>query len=232
MKHSMILLVGSLMLAGCAAQTPDEGAGQPSPPAQEQAAPPPAAEPAPPPPETTPQPAPSPSEPTAAKPVAPPPAPRPEKPAEVPPVEPRPKVDPAPAEKPKPSAVEEQKPAPPKPASQKPAEPPSTPMTKGVVVMAGSKLGAVRLEHKLHAERDGNTCASCHHPSKPEKPATAPQQACSDCHTTTAMPPMKTRLQAAFHDAKAQSGTCIDCHRKENAGGKKAPLNCQECHKR
>ena len=43
---------------------------------------------------------------------------------------------------------------------------------------------------------------------------------------------MKTRLQAAFHDVKAQSGTCIDCHKKENAKGKKAPLKCQECHKK
>lgn len=38
--------------------------------------------------------------------------------------------------------------------------------------------------------------------------------------------------EAAFHDVKGESGTCIDCHKKENASGKKAPLKCQECHKK
>lgn len=38
--------------------------------------------------------------------------------------------------------------------------------------------------------------------------------------------------EAAFHDVKGESGTCIDCHKKENASGKEAPLKCQECHKK
>jgi hypothetical protein len=92
-------------------------------------------------------------------------------------------------------------------------------------------LGGVRFEHKLHVARAGNNCATCHHPSKPEKPAGAPQQACSNCHTKVATPPMKTIYQGAFHNPTAQSGTCIDCHKAQNAQGKKAPLNCMECHK-
>jgi hypothetical protein len=93
-------------------------------------------------------------------------------------------------------------------------------------------MGGVRFEHKLHTERAGNNCATCHHPSRPEKPATALQQACSDCHTKAATPPMKTRYQAAFHNPTAQSGTCVDCHKTENAKGMNAPLKCAECHKK
>lgn len=42
---------------------------------------------------------------------------------------------------------------------------------------------------------------------------------------------MKTIYQGAFHNPVAQSGTCIDCHKSENAKGKKAPVNCMDCHK-
>jgi nitrate/TMAO reductase-like tetraheme cytochrome c subunit len=103
---------------------------------------------------------------------------------------------------------------------------------KDVVVLTGSPMGGVRFEHKLHADRAGNTCVGCHHASKPEKPHTAPQQACSDCHTKVAAAPMKTRYQAAFHNPTAQAGTCIDCHKTENAKGTKAPLKCVDCHKK
>lgn len=113
----------------------------------------------------------------------------------------------------------------PAPAAPKTAAPPD------VIVLTGSPLGGVRLEHKLHATRAGNDCTKCHHPSKPEKPASAPQQACSDCHLKKAAAPMKTIYQGAFHNPMAQSGTCIDCHKSENAKGKKAPSNCMDCHK-
>jgi hypothetical protein len=116
-------------------------------------------------------------------------------------------------------------PQPPAPAAPKTAAPPD------VILLTGSPLGGVRLEHKLHATRAGNDCTTCHHPSRTEKPASAPQQACSDCHTKKAMAPMKTIYQGAFHNPMAQSGTCIDCHKSENAKGKKAPMNCMDCHK-
>jgi hypothetical protein len=38
---------------------------------------------------------------------------------------------------------------------------------------------------------------------------------------------MKTSLQAAFHDPKGATGTCIDCHRQK---GSPAPVKCLECH--
>lgn len=106
------------------------------------------------------------------------------------------------------------------------AQPPDT------VVLTGSPMGGVKFPHKVHGELAGGKCETCHHPSKTEKPATAPQQKCSECHTKTAEAPMKTKLQAAFHDPMAKKGTCVDCHLKENAGGKAAPVKCPECHKK
>jgi len=101
-----------------------------------------------------------------------------------------------------------------------------------VLILKGSPFGPVKFTHKLHADKTGGKCEVCHHASKPEKPATAPQQACRDCHTKPAVKPMKTITQAAFHNPLAKAGTCIDCHLKENAAGKKAPTKCVECHKK
>jgi len=103
---------------------------------------------------------------------------------------------------------------------------------KDTSILKGSPLGGVKFEHKLHVERAGNKCDGCHHASKPEKPLKAEQERCQDCHTKPAQPGMKTTAQAAFHDAAAKSGNCIDCHRTENAAGKKAPMKCPECHKK
>ena len=140
-------------------------------------------------------------------------------------VVPEPKAEPARPPEPKPAPTIESTP-------QKPAAGPKKVMAKDVVVLTGSPMGGVRLEHKLHVERAANKCETCHHASRPEKPATAPQQACSTCHTKVAASPMKTKYQAAFHNPTAQSGTCVDCHKAENAKGKKSPVKCAECHKK
>jgi len=101
-----------------------------------------------------------------------------------------------------------------------------------VYVLRGSPLGVVKFEHKLHQERAANKCETCHHASRPEKPAKATQQSCFDCHTKPPQPGMKTGRQGAFHSPTAQTGTCIDCHKMQNAQGKKAPMKCMECHKK
>lgn len=106
-------------------------------------------------------------------------------------------------------------------APQKPAAPPAKP-----IVMKDSALGVVTFDHAKHKV----DCATCHHPSKPEKAATKPQEACRTCHTKPVQAGMKTARQAAFHDAAAKKGTCIDCHTKEAAAGKKAPTTCKQCH--
>jgi DNA-directed RNA polymerase subunit RPC12/RpoP len=88
--------------------------------------------------------------------------------------------------------------------------------------------GGVRLDHKTHSANF--KCDQCHHASKPEKPSKSANEACADCHTTPPQAGMKTKLQAAFHNPTGQSGTCIDCHKKQAAAGKKAPTKCTECH--
>jgi len=111
--------------------------------------------------------------------------------------------------------------------NEQPAEPPD------VLILKGCPLGGVLFAHKVHAEDyAGGQCETCHHPSRPEKPATAPQQACRNCHVKPPQPPMKTGTQAAFHNPSATAGTCIDCHVRMNATGKKAPTTCMQCHKR
>ncbi len=103
---------------------------------------------------------------------------------------------------------------------------------KDVVILKGAPMGGVKFLHTAHSKDRKIKCETCHHPSKTEKPATAAQQACSDCHTKTAAAPMKTKYQAAFHNPTATAGICIDCHKAENANGKKAPTKCTECHKK
>jgi hypothetical protein len=171
-------------------------------------------------------------------------APAAERPAIVP-IAPKPEATRPSEAKPAPPQSEATKPGQSEPAKTAPPSPPSPPAAprpplpeqnnakpRDVALLTGNPMGPVRFEHKLHVARAGNNCATCHHPSRPQKPAAAPQQACSDCHTKVATPPMKTKYQAAFHAPTAMSGTCIDCHKTENAKGKKAPLKCVECHKK
>ena len=100
------------------------------------------------------------------------------------------------------------------------------------VVLLKASLGTVRFEHNKHSEDRKIACGTCHHAGRPEHATNAPQEACGTCHTPTAMSPMKTKLQAAFHNPTATAGTCIDCHKAENAKGKAAPVKCLECHKK
>jgi hypothetical protein len=248
-----MLWLALFVLAGCSRSAPDERSGATDTPPQEQRAEPrPAPQPAPPPAPEAARPDPALPTETADAPVRPEadpqrsrreqgpvaaaPASAPEvgtvgsppsdeaAPVPVPPAEPQAQSAPT-SGTPKPAPTQS---VPPKPA----APGPKNAAVDDVVILKGAPIGGVRLEHKLHAERAGNDCTVCHHPSKPQKPAKDPHQACSDCHTKAAAAPMKTRYQAAFHNPTAQSGTCVDCHKAENAKGKKAPLKCQECHKK
>ena len=99
----------------------------------------------------------------------------------------------------------------------------------GPVILKGAPMGGVKFEHKTHAT---TKCDVCHHAAKPEKAPKSAQEACTDCHTKVAAAPMKTKLQAAFHNPTAKAGLCIDCHTKEAAAGKKAPTKCADCHKK
>lgn len=109
----------------------------------------------------------------------------------------------------------------PKPAPQAKPTAPAKP-----IVLPGGALGKVTFDHSKHAKAE---CATCHHPSKPEKAATAAQQKCTDCHTKPPQAGMKTGRQAAFHAPNGQSGTCIDCHKK-TASAPAPPTTCKQCH--
>ncbi|HVJ04750.1 MAG TPA: cytochrome c3 family protein [Candidatus Saccharimonadales bacterium] len=93
------------------------------------------------------------------------------------------------------------------------------------ILLTGNPMGGVRFEHSKHPV----ACDTCHHPSRQPKPGTAPQQACTSCHSKPPQSGMKTGKQAAFHNASATAGTCIDCHKKS---GGAAPTKCAQCHKK
>jgi hypothetical protein len=103
----------------------------------------------------------------------------------------------------------------------------------GTVILKGAPMGGVKFDHAKHSKLDGVKCDTCHHASKPEKPAKTPNQACTDCHTKAATAPMKTNTQGAFHKPMAKGGLCVDCHAKSTAAGKPAPTTkCADCHKK
>ncbi len=106
------------------------------------------------------------------------------------------------------------------------------PKAPDVVVLKGAPNGDVTFSHAVHAKAAENNCVTCHHASKPEKPAKAAQEACRSCHTKAAAAPMKTKMQAAFHNPLAKAGTCVDCHLKLAATNKKVPAKCTDCHKK
>lgn len=118
------------------------------------------------------------------------------------------------------------------PTEKTEADEPKKVPPQDVFILRDSPLGVVKFEHRLHQERAANKCETCHHASREAKPARSAQQSCFDCHTKAPQPGMKTGRQAAFHNPTAQAGTCIDCHKMQNALGKKAPTRCMDCHKR
>lgn len=99
-------------------------------------------------------------------------------------------------------------------------------------ILKGSPMGGVKFDHAKHSKMDGVKCEQCHHASKPEHASKIAHEKCQTCHTKAATAPMKTATQGAFHVAMAKGGTCIDCHVKQNAAGKKAPTKCPDCHKK
>lgn len=99
------------------------------------------------------------------------------------------------------------------------------------VILKGSPMGGVKFDHNTHSTKHAaGKCETCHHASKKEMPAKAPQQKCQDCHTKAVKPPMKTNTQGAFHAPMAKGGTCLTCHLADKA--KKAPTKCTDCHKK
>ncbi len=76
---------------------------------------------------------------------------------------------------------------------------------KNPILLKGAPMGAVKFDHTAHLKVAGK-CEVCHHASKPQKPLKASQEACTDCHTNPATPPVTTKLQAAFHNPDSNRG--------------------------
>ncbi len=119
-----------------------------------------------------------------------------------------------------------------KPGSSKDTTSASPPVAKpkvsppsGPIVLKGAPIGGVKFEHAKHQIG----CDHCHHAPREPKPGSAPQAACTSCHTSPPGAGMKTGKQAAFHNPSASAGTCIDCHKKS---GGNAPTKCMQCHKK
>jgi len=83
----------------------------------------------------------------------------------------------------------------------------------------------VTFNHKKHSDELKINCIECHHTAKPEDVKAGTAEKCSKCHTDKAEG-KKVVLKEAFHKK------CVDCHKKEKAGGKKTPTICNECHKK
>lgn len=109
---------------------------------------------------------------------------------------------------------------------------PGAPLAPEVIPLDDALVGVVQFQHRLHEQRAEGKCETCHHGAKPEKPESRLYQACRDCHTKPPQAGMKTSRQAAFHNPPAQSGTCVDCHKRQLAAGRKTPQKCFDCHKR
>ncbi len=123
-------------------------------------------------------------------------------------------------------AATQSKAAAPAPASAAPSPTKGkrTPPSK-LILLTGAPMGGVRFVHAKHAF----ACDTCHHVPRQPKPGTSAQGACTSCHTKPVQPGMKTNKQAAFHNASATAGTCIDCHK---TSGGSAPTKCMQCHKK
>lgn len=100
------------------------------------------------------------------------------------------------------------------------------------VILKGAPIGGVKFDHAAHVKTNKVACTTCHHPTMKEKPSKTANQKCNDCHTKVAAAPMKTNYRDAFHNATAKTGLCVGCHGEQNAKGKKAPIKCNECHKK
>jgi hypothetical protein len=97
-------------------------------------------------------------------------------------------------------------------------------------VVLKAAMGNVTFPHAAHSKIAGTKCTDCHHASKPGMAKKTDFQPCRDCHTKPATAPVKAALPQPFHNPTAQTGLCIDCHKK--AASDKAPTKCAGCHKK
>ena len=97
-----------------------------------------------------------------------------------------------------------------------------TPPETVTLQMEGGKFGVVPFPHKTHVDAEKIDCAKCHHKDKDPK---APEK-CMTCHLAKEVKDNAPLAKDAYHK------NCQTCHKEEAAKGKKAPVKCNECHKK
>jgi hypothetical protein len=97
-----------------------------------------------------------------------------------------------------------------------------TPPDTATLTEEGAKLGPVPFPHKAHADKEKIDCAKCHHKEKDMKEV----QKCSACHLPKEVKDNAPIAKDAYHK------NCQTCHKEAAEKGKKAPVKCNECHKR
>jgi hypothetical protein len=85
-----------------------------------------------------------------------------------------------------------------------------------------AKLAPVSFAHSLHSEQLKIECKTCHHKETDLQNV----QRCDTCHLAKEPKGGAAIAKDAYHK------TCVECHKKEVAQGKKAPTKCTECHKK
>jgi len=91
----------------------------------------------------------------------------------------------------------------------------------------GAKFPHTEFNHKNHVENYKIECKKCHHADKnPAEKVTK----CTTCHDPAGN--IAAEKGGGIKGMDAFHKQCIECHKKENEGGKKAPAKCTECHKK
>lgn len=85
-----------------------------------------------------------------------------------------------------------------------------------------AKLAPVTFPHATHAEKLNLDCKTCHHKEADLQNV----QVCTSCHLVKEAKAGAAIAKDAYHK------TCVECHKKELAQGKKTPTKCAECHKK
>lgn len=92
---------------------------------------------------------------------------------------------------------------------------------------SGGKFPPTEFNHKNHSETYKIDCKLCHHTdSNPAEKATK----CHNCHDSAGE--IAAEKGGGMKAMDAYHKLCIDCHKKENEGGKNAPTKCNDCHKK
>jgi hypothetical protein len=100
------------------------------------------------------------------------------------------------------------------------ARPQNAPGNTITLKLENAKLAPVTFSHDVHGKTVN--CIVCHHK---DKSPTGPEK-CGTCHLVREVKEKAPPIQDAFH------GKCQSCHKENAAKGVKAPIRCNDCHRK